>query len=66
MASVFVLSSIAVYGSGRDSVNRTVRVSGRDTAGACRIMRWGDKLVAVCKDEKGDKIRIYEVVGEER
>ncbi|MHA1593407.1 MAG: hypothetical protein ACTSXX_01565 [Candidatus Baldrarchaeia archaeon] len=34
--------------------------------GTCRIMRWGDKLVAVCKDEKGDKIRIYEVVGEER
>jgi len=25
----------------------------------------GGKLVAVCKDEKGDKIRIYEVVGEE-
>ena len=30
--------------------------------GTCRIMQLGDKRVAVCKDEAGDKVRIYEVI----
>ena len=30
--------------------------------GSCRLMRLGDKRVAVCRDEEGDKIRIYEVI----
>jgi len=30
--------------------------------GTCRLMRFGDKLVAVCKDESGDKVRVYEVI----
>ncbi len=32
--------------------------------GACRIMRLGDKKIAICKDERDDKIRLYEVVEE--
>ena len=33
--------------------------------GTCRIMRFGDKRIAVCKDEDDRRIRLYEVIGEE-